>query len=494
MESGRHVTGRIGKTRGEIMVGHGRQVIYSDAASITAANVVDELKLAAAIHTANEQEIKYLYDYYKGTTPIENKTNEIRPDINNKVTENRASEIVTFKTGFLLGEPIQYISKKTDNRISDMIRTLNEYMESESKAAMDNALAKWAHICGTAYRLTLPDVEADVELSEAPFTLIVPDPRDAFVIYSSAPHHRPIAGVVVARHRDGRCDYNIYTKTDYYLVRGSDWTKVEHKRILHDDIPLIEYPLNMERMGAFEKVLPLLDALNVIQSERVDDVEQYVKSFLAILGADLSDDDVAQLQRLKMLCLPEGTDAKFLTMNLRQADTQTLKNDLTRAINEICCMPNRNGGSSTSDTGSAVIYRDGWQDAETDAQNTELSFRLPEKRFLRLVFGLCRNNSRVPIDLALADVDIKFTRRNFANLSAKVSAFATLAGIAEKGMLHLKDAYTISTLFTDPDAAFAESLKWKDELSLIRTSTEEQQIVEPEDNLEGSDGGESSAS
>ena len=193
------------------MVGHGRLVIYSDAASITAENVVAELKLAAAIHDKNVMDYQYLYRYYRGITPIEGKTNDIRPKINNKVAENRAYEIVTFKTGFLVGEPIQYIGKRVDDAVLEMINQLNTYMEAESKAAEDYELAKWAHICGSGYRLTLPDAEANVELEEAPFTITIPRPHDAFVIYSSDAGHRPLAGVVLVRRRDGRVDYNIAT-------------------------------------------------------------------------------------------------------------------------------------------------------------------------------------------------------------------------------------------------------------------------------------------
>ena len=485
------------------MVGHGRLVIYSDAASITAENVVAELKLAAAIHNKNVMDYQYLYRYYRGITPIEKKKNEVRPEINNKVVENRAYEIVTFKNGFLVGEPIQYIGKRVDDAVLEMINQLNTYMEAESKAAEDYELSKWAHICGSGYRLTLPDAEASVELEEAPFTITTPRPHDAFVIYSSDAGHRPLAGVVLVRRMDGRVDYNIYTKTEYFLIRGSDWTLVESRAVLLDEVPLIEYPLNIERMGVFEKVLPLLDALNVVQSERVDNVEQFVKAFLAILGSELSPEDAERLKSEGMLCLPEGCDAKFLSLSLQQADTQTLKNDIVDAVNEICCMPNRNGGSSTSDTGSAVIYRDGWQDAETDAQNVELSFRKPEKRFLRLVLGICRNRIGVPVDLSLGDVDIKFTRRNFANLSAKVSAFATLAQLSTEGLIHLKEAFTLSTLFTDPDTSYSESMKWREVLkSLNEFALKTQLAQDPQDPqaaepsgaaLEGSDGGESSA-
>lgn len=56
----------------------------------------------------------------------------------------------------------------------------------------------------------------------------------------------------------------------------------------------------------------------------------------------------------------------------------------------ICGMPNRNGGSSTSDTGSAVIMRDGWSAAEARAKDSELMFKKSERTFLKLILNICK--------------------------------------------------------------------------------------------------------
>ena len=74
-------------------------------------------------------------------------------------------------------------------------------------------------------------------------------------------------------------------------------------------------------------------------------------------------------------------------------------------------MPNRNGGSSTSDTGAAVIMRDGWSLAEARAKDSELMFKRSEGSFLRLVLRILRDMGDVT--LSLSDIDIKFTRRNY---------------------------------------------------------------------------------
>lgn len=147
---------------------YGRRVIYTDVSEITDQNVVDVLRKALSIHLRNKADMEYLYAYYKGRQPILGRKKEVRPEINNTVVENRANEIVSFKVGYLMGEPVQYVARGDDKAIADSVTRLNDYMLSEDKAAKDKELADWSHICGTSYRMVLPDGEADVEEDECP--------------------------------------------------------------------------------------------------------------------------------------------------------------------------------------------------------------------------------------------------------------------------------------------------------------------------------------
>ena len=58
--------------------------------------MVEVLRQALSDHAVNQGEIQYLWDYYRGKTPILSKTKEIRESINHKICVNRANEIVTF--------------------------------------------------------------------------------------------------------------------------------------------------------------------------------------------------------------------------------------------------------------------------------------------------------------------------------------------------------------------------------------------------------------
>ena len=120
----------------------GRRVIKTDVTEINENNVADVLRKALSVHELNRSEIDYLWRYYRGEQPIRNRTKDVRPEICNKITENRANEIVSFKVGYLCGEPIQYVSRQGGEDVVEQINRLNEYMFAEDKAAQDQELVE----------------------------------------------------------------------------------------------------------------------------------------------------------------------------------------------------------------------------------------------------------------------------------------------------------------------------------------------------------------
>jgi SPP1 family phage portal protein len=219
--------------------------------------------------------------------------------------------------------------------------------------------------------------------------------------------------------------------------------------------PIVEYPLEASRLGVFEVVVDLLNALNELQSNRMDDIVQLVNSFLAVVGADLNEETYNKLNEWKTLCLPEGTDAKYISANLSQADVQTLKNDILEAIITITGIPNRNGGSSTSDTGSAVIMRDGWQAAEARAKGVEIMFKEAETKTLKLVLRILRDT--VGTTLKLADIDTHFTRRNYENIASKSQV---LVAMLNNPKIHPELAFAHCGMFPDPESAYLQSMDY----------------------------------
>lgn len=446
------------KALSETRIMNGRRVIKTSVRTITDENVTEVLQKALGTHELNRSEIDYLYKYYKGDQPIRHRVKDVRPEICNKIVENRANEIVSFKVGYLCGEPIQYVSRSGEEDIVKQVNTLNEYMFAEDKAAQDQELVEWQMICGTAYRLVLPDEPGEED--EAPFEMFTLDPRDTFIVYSTEIGNKPLMAVKYSIDDNDITHYSIYTENRYYLVDGD--LLIESKPHALDMIPIIEYPANNARLGSFEIVLSLLDAMNNVASNRMDGVEQLVQAFIKFINCDITKEEYQEFLELGAIKVKsvegQNADVGVVTTELNQTQSQTLKDDYYNAMLTICGMPNRNGGSSTSDTGSAVLLRDGWSDAEARAKDSENVFKRSEKKMLKLVLRICRDLGE--IHLHLKDVELKFTRRNYEAIQSKSQV---LISMLQEPKIHPQLAFQSSGMFCDAESAYSMSMKYYEE-------------------------------
>lgn len=426
----------------------GRRRIFTDERDINLFNVARVVENAYTTHLANYNDIEYLYKYYKGRQPIIDRVKEVRPEIMNTIVENRANSIVTFRVGYTVGKPVQYVSSSADDSVSDSVAKLNDMMRVVGKHTKDKELVEWMMICGVGYRMVLASRNPRV-----PFDIYTLDPRNTFVIYGNDFARTPLAGVYYTVSQNAVVTFSVYTKDMYYEFTNS-YGDVSFKGNPLGMIPIIEYPLNMARLGAFEVVLPLLDSLNKLNSNRIDSVEQFVQSLLVAYNCNFDDDVTANsIREAGMIVLKSVGDAradvKVISETLNQTETQTLKMDINQAINEIVGIPSQGTGSSDSSNNGAVILKNGWQGAETRAEDFEAMFKLPEQQTLNIVSKFCATLSDLQFDPA--DVDIKFTRRAYEDLLSKSQTLVTLLG---QDMVHPQKAYEASGLFTDSEEAY----------------------------------------
>jgi len=474
----------------------GRTKILRDEADITEDNVVQVLLETYQTHSINSSHIKILYDNYKGNQEILQRTKTIRPKICNKIVENRANEIVSFKTGYLCGEPLQYVSRGSDESVSEEIGKLNDMMMLCGKAKQDKELAEWMYIAGAGYRMVLPNAERirnhivptllnkPIPFSddEAPYSIYTLDPRYSYVVYHSGLGEPPLMGVKYVQQKDNSVIYSVYTPTKYFELKGSALNgsakliKSKSQVNALGCVPIIEYPLNNARIGVFETVLSILNAINTIQSNRIDGIEQFVQSLLVLYNCEI-EDDVAEVLResglIKLKAFGDNkADVKEIASQLNQSETQTLVDYMYQTVLNIVGMPNRNGGTSTSDTGSAVIMRDGWESAESRAKSDELMFKESERQFLKIALRIIR--ATVGTTLKLSDIETKFTRRNYDNILSKSQVLSTMLSNDKIAPIL---AFTYCGMFSDPEDAAKQSMEYyskiKDGAEVETYNTEE---------------------
>lgn len=459
----------------------GRKQIFCDKTNIDKTNILEVLSDAYFIHEQNRAEMLYLFEYVKGRQPILDREKQIRPEINEKIVDNMASEILEFKLGYEFGSPISYVQRarkdiKSRNALfsffkklftSDeskkedlMVSAINEMMVEECKAAKDLMLAKDVKTCGVGYRLILPK---KIKTGVSVFDLLVLNPMNTFVVYSNDAYREPILGVSYFPHRDGSVTFGCYTKTSYFkiemgITKGfEDW--FEEKPNTVGMVPIIEYINDYDRMGCFERVIPLMDALNTIDSDRVNDIAQHVQN---ILWGDNVALDTEQYKKLRddgmiLTKSEQGRTAtlKYLESVLNQSENQTLVDYVKQQILDITNTPSRSELSGGS-TGSATNMSTGWMAAETDAKAKEQIWSASERRETAVILKIIKDSNEVDADIAelnLSDIEIKFSRSRTYDLATKCNSLSALIGI---GIDPLR-AIEVVGLFTDPQQVALDS-------------------------------------
>lgn len=483
----------------------GRRKIYSSLkkSELTPEAILDILPSVLRIHDLNSSEIEYLWNYYKGKQPILQKEKKVRADINNKVLENHAYEIVEFKKSNDFGEPVQYVQKgeKDSDKVNPEISLLNKFMESEDKSSLDLDLSEWQCVCGTAYRWFDTDTEAEED--DAPFELAIPDPRRTFVVRSSDVKEEQLFCGTYSWFTDKEAfqdtmvgvqfipsQYRIITiYTDDYVLNIREGTKeeghklsiinqtinVNGKEISVNSYPLqpkgqriIEYPLNNARMGIIEIVMSQLNAINKVKSDDLDGIDQFVQSLLVFINQDVTVEDVKELEEAGAIKVfsndpSKPADVKLLTQQLLHSETKIVTDDLYDKMLTILGIPRLNDKASGGDTGQARLLGEGWTMAYQRAKQDDLNFKKAERIFLKAILNICKDDVRNVEDkiknLKISDIDIKIPRDKSDNMLTKAQ---TLLELLQAGV-YPETAYTVVGLFSDPHDVYEKSAKYQGE-------------------------------
>ena len=159
-------------------------------------------------------------------------------------------------------------------------------------------------------------------------------------------------------------DYFIYTYETKNLYSAQSYRLVDTEEHYFGDCPLIEYGNNKKQRGDFEGVITLIDAYNLLQSDRLNDKEALADALLAVENASFGDDEeergetAAFINKERILELPEGGKAYWLVKTLNEAQVEILKKALKDDIHEfskVPCLTDENFAGNSS--GIAMKYK-----------------------------------------------------------------------------------------------------------------------------------------
>lgn len=430
---------------------YGRTIIYTNQNRIDESNIVKELYNALVYHTQNATEIEYLDRYYRGDQPILYRSKVNRPEINNKVLVNLAYELVERKVAGICAEPIQYVLRGTDEVKSKEISQLNAIMESEDKQDCDIDICRWRSICGTAYRFVGNDDSKGTLLDESDFSLSCEDPRFTFIVYF--PNGKPAFSCQIRKDNEGKNLYYCFTKGQYFIIQKDKVVKDGANG--NGEIPVIEYPNNSRRISDIEITITITDSLNVLSSDRVNGVEQFVAAWVKFVNCEIDKETFQAMRQEGALVVKSNNgenraDVDVMTTELNQTESQVVFDDLLNRFLEIQGLANRQGNTG-GDTGNAVSLRNGYHESGLREAIDEPIIKKSERMMLRIV--LKRLQIKKKFALMPSDVEIHINRDKLNNIMTKAEALQILLNCG----IYPQTAIKTVGLFSDPEQVANDS-------------------------------------
>lgn len=384
---------------------------------------------------------KMLENYYLGKQAIMSRTKEDRLK-NNKVMINHAKYISDTNVGYLLGNPVDYqVSEGYD------IEPLLDAYKKQTINDLDSEIAKDVSIFGLQYEYVYANEQAEPKSCEI-------DNKNAIIVYDDTVEHNKLFGLIYRPIYKGEtfkyweiiyCDNSVIRTYKSYSKSLNQVGQDQHHKF--GKVPLIQYKNNPELLGDFEPVITLIDAYNLLQSDRVNDKEQLVDAILCLYGMDFDSEQAEMLKDSRMLAnIPTDGRVEYLVKTLQEGDVDVLRQTLENDIHKISMVPNMSDENFVGNSsGVAIRYK-----LLAFEQNVKNKERYMEKGLMER-FELY-NNYLVAIskmsEVPLEEVDAVFTRNLPSNDYEVSQMINNLADFVDKETLisqlsFIKDASEI---------------------------------------------------
>ena len=444
---------------------YGRKIAYTDVETITSENIVKVIGNCIGAFYYNKTVIEYLWNYYKGDQPVLYRTKVSNEDICNSIVENHSYEIVQFKVGQTYGEPIQFVSRKEDDATNKAVDTLNDYMENANKQEKDIKAGEWQSATGTSFKA------AQFSNGDIPFRIVAPTPMNTFVIYNRGTEE-PILSVQELKDENGKSYKQCYTDTHECKIVNSQ--VVDWKLHAFGGNPIVEFPNNHERLSDIEIVISMLDAINNMQSNRMDGIEQFVQSWIKFVNCDIDEEQFEKMKMshalvVKSINKDNKSDVDVMDRELNQTQAQVAKEDVWDNALSILAIPNKQGNTG-GDTQGAVELRNGWDFSKTRAKLKDPIVKSCEKRLAKVVLNIIRIKDH-DLGISVRDFDVQINHSPQDNMYTKAQ---TLQLLLQSGIHPLIAVRTVG-LWGDSEKTYLQSKPYFSNLYKTIEDVEEQE-------------------
>lgn len=365
-------------------------------------------------------------NYYDGLQAILNKKYADDSKPCNKTVLNYARNIVDSYCGYLASPGcISYRSEQDIEDIMDILR-YNDYQAQDSDFLLD------ALTYGVANELMYIDNE-----SQTRFRLI--SPLMSFGVFDDSLTEDLLYFVRMY-------EANAWDNSDLYCVDVYDNYFVKHYTMTGKNGSLkfvgeeLHYfgqcPANIfympDEKSVFDCVLSLQDSVNELLSAEIDDFAAFCDAYMILEGVDAEPDDIAAMKANRVLLLPEGAKASYLTKNAQDAQVENILKRLHDSIYRIAQCPDFSSETFVGGVSSGVAIKYRLTGMETRAGKIEAEMKKALQRRVEIICGMSALKMGEEV---FRDIQIDFKRNVPEDISATVNMINTLKGTVSDATL-----------------------------------------------------------
>ena len=357
-------------------------------------------------------------NYYDGLQIILNKAYSDPTKPCNKTVINYCKNIVDSYCGYLATPG--YISYRGEDidEIMDILR-YNDHQAQDADFLLD------ALVYGVAAELMYIDASGHTR-----FRLI--NPTSCFGIYDDS-----LTGDLMyfvrmykASEWDDTDKYYVDVYSDYDVKHYTMFSEMGGLQFRGEEKHYFsQCPANIftlpDEKSIFDCVIGLQDAANELLSAEIDDYSAFCDAYLVLTNVDAETDDIASMKENRVLVLPEGADAQWLTKSANDAQVENILKRIQESIYRIAACPDFSSESFVGGVSSGIAIQYRLTGMETRAGKVEALMKKALQRRVEIICGIASLKLGEEV---FRDIEIDFKRNIPEDLTATINMINSLKG------------------------------------------------------------------
>lgn len=383
-------------------------------------------KMINRFHINEEPKLRKYKNYYDGVQKILEKQYSDSTKPCSRTVINYCKNICDSYNGYLATPG--YISYQSEQDIEDIMDILR-YNDFQAE---DNSLLLDALVYGVAYELMYLDAD-----SKTRFTLINPTQCFAVSDDSLASDLLYFVRIYSVNEWDSSDMYNVdvYSNVNvrHFTMRGmnGELTLIGEEPHYFSQCPANVFALPDEK-SIFDCVMGLQDAVNELLSSEIDDYSAFCDAYLTLTGVDADEDEIKSMKENRVLVLPEGAVAGWLTKSANDAQVENILKRIHDSIYRIAQCPDFSSESFVGGVSSGIAIQYRLTGMENKAGSIESRMKKALQRRIEIICGIASLKLGEEV---FRDIDIDFKRNIPEDLTSTINVINALKGTVSDATL-----------------------------------------------------------